>query len=146
MRRFFAYICILTAFWSCTKEEQFTEERRVLSDTLFDVYHSTALFSNVEDADDAVTLMFSDGSVVQVDRSVTITLNCLERNLPIVSAKKGWWFVDGDPAGVSVTKDTGNKLSKLVCIAFDFNKFGSFRKSYEVIFECTFVALCKVNR
>lgn len=121
MRRFFAYICILTAFWSCTKEEMFTEERRVLSDTLFDVYHSTALFSNVEDADDAVTLMFSDGSVVQADRSVTITLNCLERNLPIVSAKKGWWFVDGAPAGVSVTKDTGNKLSKLVCIAFDFN-------------------------
>ena len=65
--------------------------------------------------------MFSDRSTVSLDRNVTPVVNCLERNLPKVTAKKGWWYIDGDFAAVRETPDAGNKLSNLVCVAFDFD-------------------------
>ena len=121
MNRALLYACILLALYSCVKEELYPEERRVSTDKLFDIYLSTALFSNAEEIDDAVTLMFSDGSNVILDKAVTSVINCLERDLPVVKAKKGWWYVDGDFVGVTETPDAGNKLSKLVCVAYDFD-------------------------
>ncbi|MCQ2143654.1 MAG: CotH kinase family protein, partial [Bacteroidales bacterium] len=99
----------------------YPEERRVSSDTLFNIYHSAALYSNVEDEGDRVTFMFSDGSSVTLDRSVTVVVNCLERELPEVISKRGWWYVDGAFSGVPETPEAGNKLSKLACVAYDFD-------------------------
>lgn len=121
MKRTLSYFLILLALCSCVKEELFPEERRASTDNIFKIYHSAALFSHVEDEGGTVTLMFSDGSSVVLDRSVTVVVNCLERALPKVKAKRGWWYVDGTSAGVSHTPDTGNMLSKLVCVAFDFD-------------------------
>lgn len=121
MRRFLTYIGILLAWCSCAKEELYLEERRLSTDQLFDVYLSSALFSNAEDEGGKVTLQFSDGSAVSLDKSVTTVVNCLERALPEVSVRHGWWYVDGADAGVAETPGAGDKLSRLVCVAFDFN-------------------------
>ena len=121
MKRSLSYIFILLALCSCVKEELYPEERRISTDDLFNIYLSTALFSNAEDEGDVVTLMFSDRSTVSLSKSVTMVINCLERELPLVTAKRGWWYVDGVSAGVPETPETGNKLSKLVCVAYDFD-------------------------
>jgi len=103
------------------KEELYPDERRATTDSIFDVYRSTALFSSVEDEGDVVRFLFSDGTTVSFSKSVTVTVNCLERKLPVVSVKRGWWYVDGSAAGVSESQGVGNLLSNVVCVAYDFD-------------------------
>lgn len=121
MKRVLLQICLLLALCSCVKEELYVEERCAQTDGLFKIYQSTALFRDMEDTDEAVTLKFSDGSSIKLDRAVTTVVNCLDRERPEVWERKGWWYIDGTPAGVQYTPDTGNKMSRLVCVAFDFD-------------------------
>lgn len=120
-RRLFPFLFLLLALSSCVKEELFTEERRIATDKIVAVYYSAALYSNAEDRGDEVLFEFSDKSSVLIDRSVTVVEDCLQSPLPSVTCKRGWWYVNGSPAGVAETPEVGNHRSKVVCVAYDFD-------------------------
>ena len=118
--RRFSWVFTAVLFLSCTKEN-WTEERMAANMSLLDIYYSPALFRTCDEDAGTVTFGFSDGSSVEIADGCIPVHTASDGDFPDVRLKNGEWEINGRKSGIKFSEGYGNRLSKIVCLAYDCN-------------------------
>ncbi|MGN0191682.1 MAG: CotH kinase family protein [Candidatus Cryptobacteroides sp.] len=122
----------LILFLSCSKD-YWTEERMSINTSLLDIYYSPALLKSCNDDGDSVTFEFSDGVCADVSRACISVHSATDGSFPDVRLKNGQWEINGKKSGIFFSEGIGNKLSKIVCLAYDCNALRLYMSNGNVL-------------